>query len=64
MRRQLTEAARECRSTTFTGAADQFESIHRLAVSIAEQFDRMLRIELIGDDVVVTFSVDKGPWAA
>jgi hypothetical protein len=64
MRRQLTEAARECRSTTFTDAADQIEFIHRLARSIADQFDRIPRIEVIGSDIVVTFSGGMGPRAA
>ena len=64
MRRQLTEAARECRSTMFTDAADQFEFVHRLAVSIAEQFDRILGIEVIGNDVVVTFGIRTPPQAA
>jgi hypothetical protein len=65
LRRQLTEAARECRSTTFTDAADQIEFIHRLALSIADQFDRIPRIEVIGRDVVVAFSGGgMGPRAA
>ena len=45
MRRQLTEAARECRSTTLTNAADQLEFIQRLAASIAGQSDRVLHVE-------------------
>ena len=64
MRRQLIEAAHECRSTTFANAADQVEFIHRLVASIAGQFDRVHRVEVVGNDVVVTYLRRPGPRAA
>ena len=64
MRRQLTDAARECRSTTFTDARDQFDFIRRLVLRVAPQTGRMVRVELTGRDVVVTFSCGMGPRAA
>lgn len=64
MRRQLTEAARECLSTTLTDAAGQFEFIQKLAASIAGQFDRVHRVKVVGNDVVVTYLRRPGPQAA
>jgi hypothetical protein len=48
-------------SCAFTDAADQVEFVHRRAISIADQFDQIPRIEVMGTDVVVTFSGGSGP---
>lgn len=64
MRRQLSEAARACRSTTFADARDQLTFIQSLAFSVAIEFNRLVRVEVEGRAVVVKFTASPGPRAA
>ena len=64
MRQQLIQAAKACQSITFTDADHQVDFIRRLAFSVAAEFGRLVTLEVVGRDVVVTFVETTGPQAA
>jgi hypothetical protein len=64
MRQQLVEAALTCRSITFSHAQAQFDYIQRLAISVGTNAGRLVRVEVNGSDVVVTYTATSGPNAA
>lgn len=64
MLQHLIEAANACQSTTFTEVEHQVDFIRRLAFSVAAEFGRLVTLEVIGRDVVVTYAEDPGPQAA
>ena len=55
--RRLQDAAVDCRSVTFPGAAGQITLIRRLAFQVAGEFRRMVTVEVRGQDVTVAFSL-------
>ncbi|MGC1407938.1 MAG: hypothetical protein WA864_03195 [Acetobacteraceae bacterium] len=58
------EAAGACQSATFRNADHQVDFLRRLAFSVATEFGRLVTLEVIGRDVVVTFVESTGPEAA
>jgi hypothetical protein len=55
VRRQLQEAAIDCKSMTFHGASARVDQIKRVAFEVAGQFRRTVMIEINGSEVVVSF---------
>ena len=55
--RRLQDAAVDCQSVTFPGAAGQITLIRRLAFQVAGEFRRMVTIEARGQDVTVAFTL-------
>ena len=55
LRRQLEEAAIDCKSVTIRNGANRIAQIKRVAFAMAGQFRRTVTVEINGRDVVASF---------
>jgi hypothetical protein len=58
------DAAIACRLITFSHSRWQIDQIRQIALSVATDSKRLVRVEVVGRDVIATFSATTGPQGA